>query len=62
MRVCGAMDNAPDYGLGDSRFDSWQARLICTDLRFKKDSRDHFVIAFMIGESLDSAVGSARVS
>ena len=20
------MDNAPDYGSGDSRFDSWQAR------------------------------------
>ena len=25
-RACGAMDNAPDYGSGDSRFDSWQAR------------------------------------
>lgn len=25
--ACGAMDNAPDYGSGDSRFESWQARL-----------------------------------
>ena len=22
------MDNAPDYGSGDSRFDSWQIRVI----------------------------------
>ena len=62
MWVCGAMDNAPDYGSGDSRFDSWQARVICTDLRFKKDSGDNFVIAFVIAQRLDSAVGSARVS
>ena len=25
--ACGAMDNAPDYGSGDSRFESWQARI-----------------------------------
>ena len=25
-RACGAMDNAPDYESGDSRFESWQAR------------------------------------
>ena len=24
--ACGAMDNAPDYGSGDSRFESWHAR------------------------------------
>ena len=24
--TCGAMDNAPDYGSGDSRFESWQVR------------------------------------
>ena len=33
MWACGAMDNAPDYGSGDSRFDSWQARSI-TDHSF----------------------------
>ena len=24
----GAMDNAPDYGSGDSRFESWRARCL----------------------------------
>ena len=26
--TCGAMDNAPDYGSGDSRFESWQVRYV----------------------------------
>ena len=26
-RICGAMDNALDYGSRDSRFDSWQIRI-----------------------------------
>ena len=26
--ACGAMDNASDYGSEDSRFESWQARII----------------------------------
>ena len=26
--TCGAMDNASDYGSEDSRFESWQVRLI----------------------------------
>ena len=26
--ACGAMDNASDYGSEDSRFDSWQARIL----------------------------------
>ena len=25
-RPCGPMDKAPDYGSGDSRFESWQGR------------------------------------
>ncbi len=37
--ACGAMDNASDYGSEDSRFESWQARMIffsLTDLLFTK--------------------------
>ena len=59
MRVCGAMDNAPDYGSGDSRFDSWQAR---NGIITKKNRVVTVILLNTKFQGLDSAVGSARVS
>ena len=34
-RPCGAMDNASAYGAEDSRFESWQGRVIIFFLKFE---------------------------